>query len=48
MPFAPSSFLPLVVMPGATSSVLTTSSDALVTTSDGLEPDSYLQFARLG
>ena len=36
MPGAPSSFLLLVVMPGATSSVLAPSSDAIVPSSDAL------------
>ena len=38
VPFVPSSFLFLVVRPGAPSSVLVTSSNALVTGSDGLQP----------
>ena len=36
MPFVTSSFLFLVAMPGATSSVLATSSNALVPSSDAL------------
>ena len=38
-----SSFLLLVVWPGATNSVLAPSSDARFTTSDGLQPDFNLQ-----
>ena len=40
MPFATSSFLLLVVRPGAPSSVLAPSSDALVTSSNGFQPKS--------
>ena len=38
----PSSFLILVAMPGAPSSVLVTTSKALVTSSDALVPSSFL------
>ena len=42
MPFATSSFLLLVAMPGAPSSILVTTSKALVTRSDALVSTSFL------